>query len=310
MIGVKSPNFTIRLTGIPIMAKFLLLLLIATSYSLNTEAQCPPSTQAIEVGDLSCAGGCRLNLYNWPDGATVYVFDESSAPAVLITSTIMSGSFGDGGLSSDSVCVPCSIPISATSQVPNQAGCLLFATPVLAVLLNHFAVVSSSEGNTVSWIVNFEEQGVTYMLQRSDDCKTFTDIAAIKGSGYGDLAKDYFYTDPVLPQESFCYRLKAIESNGSITYSNTISTLSAGGLEGIAPEIYPNPVTGGSFKINIPADQLPAFVTIYNMQGQLVYSGEVTAPVPIITASFPGGVYALKISGNNGTSTVVKLIKE
>jgi hypothetical protein len=291
------------------MAKNLLLLLIATSfYTLNANAQCPPTTQAKEVGDPSCAGGCRLNLYNWPDGATVYVFDESAAPAVLITSTIMSGSFGDGFLSSDSVCVPCNIPISATSQVFNQAGCLLFASPVLAVLLNHFKVVATEEGNMVSWTVNFEQQGVTYVLERSTDCKIFTDIAALKGLGYGDLAKNYSYTDPVLTQESFCYRLKAVELNGTITYSNTISTGSA--ATGVTPEVYPNPVTENSFKLNVPIDLLPALVGIYNMQGQLLYSGEITEPLPTITTSFPGGIYVLKIIGNNGTSTVVKLIKE
>jgi type IX secretion system substrate protein len=290
------------------MAKFLLLLVIATScYSPKVNGQCPPTTQAIEVADPSCAGGCRVNLYNWPDGATVYVFDESAAPAVLITSTIMSGSFGDGFLSSDSVCVPCNVPVAATSQVFNQAGCLLFATPVLAVLLNHFSVASSLEGNTISWTVNFEQQNVTYVLQRSSDCKTFSNIAALKGLGYGDVAKDYSYNDPVLSQGNYCYRLKAIESNGTITYSNTIST---GGVPGISTEVYPNPVTGNSFKMNIPTDQLPALVNIYTMQGQLVYSGEITEPVSTITTSLPSGIYAVKITGNNSSSTVVKLIEQ
>ena|GEM_PF-1845480 len=308
--GAKSPNFTDRLIRITIMVKNLLLLLIAASaYSLATNAQCPPSTQAFELVDGSCAGGCRLDLYNWPDGATVYVFDESSNPAVLITSTIMNGSFGDGFLSSDSVCIPCNVPVAATSQVFNQAGCLLFATPVLAVLLNHFTVVSIGEGNMINWTVNFEQQDVNYILQRSDNCKTFYNIAVFKGLGYGDVAKNYSYTDHVLKQENFCYRIKAIESNGTITYSNIITSAAEETL-GIATEIYPNPVTDNSFKINISTELLPALINIYTMQGQLLYSGEITEPLSTITTSLPGGVYAVRITGNNGSSTIVKLVKE
>jgi hypothetical protein len=294
------------------MVKFLLLLLITTSCCcLNAKAQCLPSTQATVVTDPSCAGGCRLYLYNWPDNQQINIYDESASPAVLIGAVRAPGTptdFNNDLLSDTFSCVPCNTPLGVTSVVHNQGGCQIFPI-VLAVLLNHFTVVSSPTGNSINWTVNLEQQGVTYAVQRSPDCKTFTDIATLKGLGYGDVAKNYSYVDPVLTQQSFCYRLKAIESNGTITYSSTIAT-STDNASGITPEVYPNPLTGNSFRINIPIDQLPALVSIYDVQGQLIYSEEITVPLPTITASLPGGIYALKITGNNGTSTVVKLIKE
>lgn len=73
--------------------------------------------------------------------------------------------------------------------------------------------------------------------------------------------------------------------------------------------IYPNPLTGGNWTIEAGKDLLGAKVAIFDNNGRLVYSSEITTPTTVIEAEMARGVYWLKVSRgqNNFTSKLVKL---
>jgi hypothetical protein len=294
------------------MRKNLLLVLLFFCLCSTAGAQCLPVTTAVEDSDQSCIAppdtvGCHMELNNWPDGALVSINLQSDGS--LIVDTTMGGVFGDGGTSSGIICVPCQ-SLYISSSVFNQGGCLLTTDPpvVLTVTLSHFTVVSSSDGNALSWTVNMEQANVQYIVQRSADCRSYMDIAHVNGTGYGDMERVYSYTDALAVDSSYCYRLKAIETDGAVTYSPVV--LSNKQVAESAIKVYPNPVTSNGFKITIPSVLLPAQAMMTNTEGQLLYHGTITEATTTINALLPGGIYLLKIAGNNNSSTIIKIIKQ
>jgi hypothetical protein len=281
------------------MKKFLTLLIITSLCKPIAQAQCPPGASGFEVVNPSCSGGCAVLLQGWPQGVIVNIF--SASPLDSIGSSGIIPSSGTAF-----VCIPCHSDLIFASFVPNASnGCVILVTSILPVTLNSFSVTSSEGKDVLKWEVSAQIGSVDYIIQRSSDAKVFNDISTI--SGNGGIVKNYSYSDNNAAQGINYYRLKIKDADGTIKYSATVSANNQGNLK---IKVFPNPVTSNSFNINVPVELLPAQVTISDAQGRTLYSNKINKASNIINTFLPGGIYALKVIGNNNTPVIQKIIKK
>ncbi len=115
---------------------------------------------------------------------------------------------------------------------------------------------------TASDAVDFDH----FIIQRSTDDETFTDVATI-GSATADstLTQQYSYTDQFTYNGNVFYRLAMVDHDGTTTYS-TIAVLPM--QESAAIRIYPTVVTNGQLTVESPSSISQAQFQLYDMNGQ------------------------------------------
>ncbi len=169
--------------------------------------------------------------------------------------------------------------------------------PISLKLFNGFAKELS---NQLYW-TSVTETGTDYfVIERSNNGKEFSEYAKIKASNYSNTAKDYTYLDEAVANKDWYYRLKMVDLTGEFTYSNIIKIARNGEKNSI--KVYPNPATD---KIVVTHDKTQnASLHIYNVQGQLVYTGKVN-PSSVATEvninTLSNGFYSVVITDDNNT---------
>lgn len=181
-------------------------------------------------------------------------------------------------------------------------------TPAHAVSLDWSTV---SETNTLGF----------YIERTSVKTEPYSTISGlIAGAGTSLERHDYCFTDPSVPAGTYYYRLKQVDLNGTINYSNEIIVVVSGAL-GVQDgaqlpkkfalgQNYPNPFNPGTIvQYELPA---PAHVTlnVYDMLGRevstLVNDQQQAGfkSVRVEMTNLPGGVYVYRLQA--GAFTDVK----
>ncbi|GAA4447829.1 hypothetical protein GCM10023091_43390 [Ravibacter arvi] len=135
--------------------------------------------------------------------------------------------------------------------------------PVNLVSLNATGTV---EGNLISWKTASEYNSDFFQVERSADATHFTTIARVGGSGFSDQVKNYSFLDAVHSAGRMYYRLKAVDLDGTHTYSQIVT------VKGTAAGIRfgPNPVQR-SISVTLPgSDAQPVQLGVFSLTGQLV----------------------------------------
>lgn len=113
-------------------------------------------------------------------------------------------------------------------------GRQLDITPLLSVELYQFYGVVEQAFNDIHWSTFSEKNNNHFVLQRSEDGENFTDVATIQGNGTTQDEKHYQYKDFEIRDILYYYRLKIVDYDGQIEYSQSIALLrdnsSANGL--------------------------------------------------------------------------------
>ncbi len=139
-----------------------------------------------------------------------------------------------------------------------------------------FNVVKQGNDGLLNWSVANEEDNHHYELQRSTNGTNFTTIATVNKSA----ASVYRYTDAGinnLATSILYYRIKQVDINGKISYSDT--RLLRLNIKGNAINVFPNPAKEG-FYVNIPfttADSKMVQLNLIAANGQIIRSKEITA---------------------------------
>ncbi|MEM7037340.1 MAG: PKD domain-containing protein, partial [Bacteroidota bacterium] len=188
--------------------------------------------------------------------------------------------------------LPCSLPTDI----------VLSATPFRASVVLDWEVPSGSSP------INFE-------LERSLDGQNFSQLAAVNWSDYtSPNMYSFIDNDPGFDQRLY-YRLKEIDQDGTVEYSNIAeATLSQGAEEWI--KVYPNPVAEGR-GLNIDAYLLNAGnvkVTMFDVMGREVVREDAAFAAgmgrfTIDTATLSEGTYFLRVASAQGVQ-VKKVIVE
>ena len=165
----------------------------------------------------------------------------------------------------------------------------------LPVTLTKFIVSLIRENNVqIAWATSMEINCSKFVIQRSYEGNTFTDIQTIAGNGTTNLFHAYSTTDNpyTFKGGAVYYRLKQIDLDRKQNFSKIISVKVAGPAN---PEITVSPNPFNDY-INVKTtwDQSEAMsVKIFNVQGKEVYLKEM---------SVSKGVNILKITGLSNLS--------
>ena len=205
-------------------------------------------------------------------------------------------------------------PASRTAGSVNYFDYIRF-TPITPVPVELTSFTAKTVGQTVelTWKTATETNNRGFEVLKSINGSQFSKIGFVDGNGTTTEMKSYSFVDiSVKAGESYGYRIKQVDFDGTFEYSKIVN------VNGITPsefkldQNYPNPfnpTTNISFSLPIKSQ---VTLDVYNMIGQKVMTlmqGEVEAgqqTVQLNGSSMASGVYIFKLNavGEDGSQFV------
>jgi len=197
---------------------------------------------------------------------------------------------------------------------PFTLGSVSFINP-LAINLNYLRGVKQGNTHLLNWKVTCAATpSATLSLERSADGTSFKPIYSITADALR-CAQPFEYSDAQPLAGTNYYRLKMIDANGKISYSNIITLINASQGFDIM-HIAPNPVTGNNFTLNISSAKATQMnIVISDLQGRVMKQASLSLIAGYNTSeiniqSLAPGTYQLY--GSNGTdkSKLIRFVKQ
>jgi hypothetical protein len=172
--------------------------------------------------------------------------------------------------------------------------------------------LNTEDGILLKWTTATETNNSGFMIERSSDDVEFNEIAFINGKGTTTDVTDYEYTDVISRPGRYSYRLKQIDFDGSVNYSNAVKTEVEGPQVFVLSQNYPNPFNPSTMiNFSLPVDS-HVIIELFNTLGEKV--DELTNhdfsigshEVNFDASKLSNGVYYYKINatGVDGSSFV------
>ena len=187
--------------------------------------------------------------------------DGNTATGTTVSHSYLNGDTYDVTLTLTDQTTNCSITIPVSSTI------ILGPLPVEFSYFN--AVVKRDEIVELYWATATEENNARFVIQHSDDGKTFTDLGGIAGSGTTTSTSHYTYLHDTPFIGSNYYRLKQVDLNGSYAFSEVIN-VNLRKENALDITTYPNPFTDQLFFRLKTVSELPVEITLYNTNHQAV----------------------------------------
>ena len=238
------------------------------------------STGAIDTFRYSIDGGTTWNGYT--NGAAIIT--TGATVSVIVQSQRSGGSYG---------CTASSWNTISTWTV----NC------ALPVIINTISATSSKSDAIVAWSTATELNVSRFVIERSIDGSSFSDIGTVNAVGIG--ANNYQFTDNAPVNGVNYYRLKSIDNNGSFTYSKVVSVSL---LTNNQLSVFPNPTTD---KITVNGNHIASVQVVDNM-GRITIAQtykDVTNPV-LSVSGLPVGVYHLRVQTTDGKISGIGFVKK
>lgn len=77
-------------------------------------------------------------------------------------------------------------------------------------------------GTMLTWSTSYEENNVMFIIEKSDDGKTFAEVGNVNASGDSDEIKDYNFLDVMSNAAKSYYRLKQVDTDGTFSFSEIL----------------------------------------------------------------------------------------
>jgi hypothetical protein len=182
----------------------------------------------------------------------------------------------------------------------------------IPVELTMFVATALKDRVKLFWRTATETNNAGFSVERSSDNKSFYEITFVQGNGTTTEIHDYTYTDRNTNSGTYYYRLKQIDYDGTINYSESVE------LDISVPEVfllsqnYPNPFNPSTkIKFSLPVDSKIRIV-LFNTLGEeidLLAEGEYSVGYHNISfdaSNLSNGVYyyTLSAEGTDGSSFV------
>ncbi|UEG50678.1 GEVED domain-containing protein [Ferruginibacter lapsinanis] len=175
-----------------------------------------------------------------------------------------------GGATSKSIVINCADNTLYTLTVTDYNGRQgsVSSNKAVPVRLYELAAVKKTMGIAVSWKAGYENNMLTYVVERSTDGINFTKIGVVVAKNISGSVYSFLDTHPA--NGTNFYRLKLIDA-ASATYSTIVRVDLTGNI--IAVNIYPNPVTQKQITLQLSNVEKGNYTLIfYNSLGQMVYT--------------------------------------
>lgn len=265
----------------------------ATTYASGSDIQSIDNFQYWNVSRSSGSAAATLNLpfqssSNIPDLSRAIVAHYNGTAWENAGNTATTGSVSNGTVTSAAV----------NSFSPFTVG-VLNSTP-LPLGLDDFNVKKEASAVMVSWHNAAETPGSQYLVERSQDGKTFETIATVAASG---KESRYTYGDRTYKAGDNYYRLTLVDRDGTATVSKVKQIfIKAANLI----EAYPNPASG---TVKLSGLAVEDVVNIYNATGVLVRSLKAVQAIQVLDlADLPVGNYNIRVVHAGKTIATEKLV--
>ena len=206
---------------------------------------------SVSIPDVSgFALAANLRLVGWNGVEWVMLSAGPTASGVTENSTI-------NGI------IPAGVPITAFAigSVENP----------LPVTLVKFTGEITEKSIVLKWTTTEEINAAYFEVQRSVDAKNFQPVGKVDAKGESSVIANYTFSDPTrLPGTNY-YRLKQIDTDGSYSFSKTISFLVD---EKVSVNVYPNPVTD---VLRIESSAVLQSLDVFNLDGSKVTGMPITS---------------------------------
>lgn len=181
---------------------------------------------------------------------------------------------------------------------------------VLPITLLNFEAIKYNQIAKLFWSTSTELNNKLFEIERSVDMIHFIKIGELPGAGNSSSIKNYYYDDlsfNKLKSKFVYYRLKQIDNNGSITYSEIRNLETENQTNGIVIM----PIPANDF-INVFVDSNIEYrFEIFDASGKGLLKGSSSNPKTTIDIStFTKGMYFIQIKESSGKNGVLKFIKE
>lgn len=184
----------------------------------------------------------------------------------------------------------------------------------LPVIINYLTGHRQGNNHLLNWKVTCVTSPRAIMiLERSADGRNFSAINTITADALR-CNQPFNYTDAQPLTGMNYYRLKVLDADGNITYSNIVALLNATKGFGII-SIAPNPVVTDNFKLNVASAQAGKIeIVIFDMQGRLVTRQNMTLiagfnSLPVNAGHLAAGSYTMRCNMGDSGGRVIRFVK-
>lgn len=236
-------------------------------------------------------------LANW-QGGTVYDANSVSIDPGFLSLTVPYDLHVDSGIQIFSCTGLVTDDFDGTGRtVPHMGADESNIT--LPVELLAFSAVCSGNAVRLQWATASEQNNDYFTLERSEDAKTWKEMAEIPGAGNSNQIMNYSYSDTEPLEGTAYYRLRQTDYDGrSETFKSVACNCSAADAPTLS--LYPNPFNDALMLqfANITADQVN--ITVLDVTGRTVLAQSYDA------ASLQENVLTLDLSSLRSGSYMVR----
>jgi type IX secretion system substrate protein len=202
----------------------------------------------------------------------------------------------------------------ATTFSPFALGTTSSTSNPLPIILDYFTATKAVGYNKIAWKAECTSSSSVFEVERSYDGSNFASIDVVNVVAASDCSVPSNYNDYSSTGSKSYYRLKMVDVDGNITYSNVELILnSSNALELIS--VQPNPVMGDAvLKISASATQ-NIELSIMSIDGKevqhkilQVQQGSTT--INLQTSMLAKGMYIVRGMFGNGQTNTIKFIKQ
>lgn len=177
---------------------------------------------------------------------------------------------------------------------------------VVPVALIDFTAVKAGNTSKLEWTTASEINNKEFVMYRSSDGITFTEIGSVAGSGTTSLPKNYIFYDNDPADGINYYRLQQVDMDGKIT-DNGIRTVRFSFANNNI-KVYPNPAES-EVKIEFGAGRYRGLELTDNTGKvlQRITLGINDREKVLQLSNYPAGIYLIKLTGDSvATEKIIK----
>lgn len=281
---------------------------------------CNPSATAVNdsytSGTISNINGNVLSNDNFPADNEIYSASLVTAPSQGTLVLNADGSFTytpAPGFTGGTIVFTYQVVDNGYAPSTSNIATVTINYPAPAILpLKLLSLSADKRGSsiTISWKVSENETGDYFVVERSDDGKSFTSIGTVSTDGLNGT-RDYSLTDKA-PGVTSYYRLKLVNKDNSFGYSKILTVKDDS--DSVEVKILNNPASANlniRYNTTNPAN---TSLKVYTVTGVQVYQANVKASAGSSSFSVPlqglqNGAYVLVIDSTSGKKAIQFLKK-
>ena len=196
------------------------------------------------------------------------------------------------------------VAIDNAGKESANTGRAILTFSALPVKLVSFSITKEGTGTFVTWSTSEEVNSDYFEVQYSEDAKSWKTLEKVTAYGDTKTRQDYSFTHKSPSSGINYYRLMMVDKDDTFAYSRIQNVTFENGIKLYA---FPNPVSDILYLKDVEKYDVKQ-ISILNANGSVVYQANEIPANGIIVKNFPAGYYFLRITENNGTPHILKLV--